>query len=480
MPPISRTSYDVVVVGAGPNGLAAAIRLAQEKLSVLVIEANEVIGGGARTAELTLPGFLHDVCSSVHPLAVGSPVFRGLPLEQFGLSWIEPEIPLANPLDGARAAALYRSVGQTAKELGTDERAYERLMLPLVTNWENLVAEFLKPMLHVPRHPIQFARFGLHGLRSAMGLARKRFSDEPARALFGGMAAHSFLPLEQIPSAAFGLVLGMAGHAVGWPIPRGGSQQIANALASFLKSLSGEIVTGWRVESIQELPKARMILLDLTPRQLLRLLGDEMPRGYRRRLEKFSYGPGVFKMDFALDGPIPWAADACRHAGTVHVCGALDEIARSERDAFRGEHPEKPFVLLSQPSVFDPTRAPRGKHTVWAYCHVPNGSSFDMAPRIEAQIERFAPGFRDRILARHSENCAALEKKNANLIGGSINGGANDLWHLLARPIARPEPYRTPIPGLYICSSSTPPGGGVHGMCGFYAAETAMKDLLSR
>lgn len=473
---VAKASYDAVVVGAGPNGLAAAIRLAQAKLSVLVIEANDTIGGGARSSELTLPGFLHDVCSSVHPLAAGSPFFRRLQLEQFGLKWIEPEIPLAHPLDGKRAAALYRSAERTAKELGADGRAYERLMLPLVAHWENLAAEFLQPMIHLPRHPIQFARFGLRGLRSATGLARNWFSDVPARALFGGLAAHSFLPLEQIASASFGLVLGMTGHAVGWPIPQGGSQQIANALGACLKSLSGEIITGWRVENIEELPKARAILLDLTPRQLLRLLGARLPPGYRRRLEKFSYGPGVFKMDFALNGPIPWTSEACRRAGTVHVCGTLEEIARAERAATNGTHPERPFVLLSQPSVFDPARAPEGRHTVWAYCHVPNGSTYDMAPRIEVQIERFAPGFRDRILARHAENCADLENKNANLIGGSINGGANDLWHLLSRPIARPKPYRMPIPGFYICSSSTPPGGGVHGMCGFYAAETAIGD----
>lgn len=477
---LTKASYDAVIVGSGPNGLAAAIRLAQEKLSVLVIEANETIGGGARSAELTLPGFVHDVCSSVHPLAVGSPFFRRLPLEQFGLKWIQPEVPLAHPLDGNRAAALYRSVERTANELRADGRAYGKLMGPLVSHWENLAAEFLQPMLHLPRHPIQFAGFGLRGMRSATGLARSWFSDEPARALFGGLAAHAFLPLEQKVSASFGLVLGMAGHAVGWPIPQGGSQQIANALASYFKSLSGEIVTGWRVEGIEELPKARMIVLDLTPRQLLRLLGDKLPPGYRRRLENFPYGPGIFKMDFALDGPIPWAAETCRLAGTVHVCGTLDEIARAEREAASGEHPEKPFVLLSQPSVFDPTRAPRGRHTVWAYCHVPHGSSFDMAPRIEAQIERFAPGFRDRILVRHAENCADLEKKNANLVGGSINGGANDLWHFLARPTARPSPYRMPIPGFYICSSSTPPGGGVHGMCGYWAAQTAVRDVLRR
>lgn len=477
---MGKSSYDAVVVGAGPNGLAAAVRLAQEKLSVLLVEANDTIGGGVRSAELTLPGFIHDVCSSVHPLAIGSPFFRKLPLEQFGLTWMHPEIPLAHPLDGNRAAALHRSIERTAQELGADGRAYERLMSPLVLHWENVAAEFLRPMLHLPRHPIQSGRFAVRGMRGAAALARSWFSNEGARALFGGLAAHSFLPLEKMPSAAFGLVLGMAGHAVGWPIPRGGSQKISNALGSLFKSLSGEIITGWRVANIHEIPKARVVLLDLTPRQLGPLLGDKMPPGYRRRLENFSYGPGVFKMDFALDGLIPWSAEACRRAGTVHVCGTLEEVARSERDACRGEHTEKPYVLLSQPGVFDPTRAPQGKQTVWAYCHVPHGSTFDMGPRIEAQIERFAPGFRDRILARHTDNCADLEKKNANLVGGSINGGATDLWHLLARPIIRPAPYRMPIPGYYICSSSTPPGGGVHGMCGFYAAETAIKDLLKR
>ena len=356
----SKTAYDAVVVGAGPNGLAAAIRLAQEKLTVLVVEANETIGGGARSAELTLPGYLHDVCSAVHPLAIGSPFFRNLPLEKFGLNWIQPDIPLAHPLDGSRAAVLYRSLERTAKALGRDGRAYDWLMFPLVSHWENLAAEFLQPMLHLPRHPIQFGRFGLRGLRAATGFARNWFSDEPARALFAGLAAHSFLPLERIPSAAFGLVLAMAAHGAGWPIPQGGSQQISNSLASYLKSLSGEIATGWRVENIQELPKARVVLLDLTPRQLVRLLGDKMPAGYRHRLEDFGYGPGVFKMDFALDGPIPWAAAECRQAGTVHVCGTLDEVARSEHDACNGGHSEKPFVLLSQPSLFDPARAPHG------------------------------------------------------------------------------------------------------------------------
>lgn len=473
-PIISRTSYDAVVVGSGPNGLAAAVRLAQENLSVLVVEANETIGGGARSTELTLPGFMHDVCSAVHPLAAGSPFFRQLPLEEFGLQWVQPEIPLAHPLDSNGAAVLYRSVIQTAEELG--EKCYSKLVWPLVCHWENLASEFLQPLLHWPRHPLQFAWFGWRGFRACSSLARSVFQTHAARALFAGLAAHSFLPLEKIPSAAFGLVLGMMGHAVGWPIPRGGSQQIANALASLLRSLSGEIQTGRRIENIEELPKARVVLLDLTPQQVLRILSGKLPSSYRQALERFRYGPGVFKIDYALDGPIPWLANACLRAGTLHVGGSLEEVAKSEREVARGEIPERPFVLLSQPSLFDATRAPRGKHIAWAYCHVPSGASFDMTSRIDAQIERFAPGFGDRILARHTENCADFEKKNANLIGGSINGGASDLWHLLARPILSPKPYRTPLTAVYLCSSSTPPGGGVHGMCGFHAAEAAIRD----
>jgi phytoene dehydrogenase-like protein len=478
MAKISESSYDAVVIGSGPNGLAAAIRLAQEKLSVLVVEANGTIGGGTRSAELTLPGFVHDVCSAVHPLGAGSPFFRQLPLEKLGLNWIEPELPLAHPLEGNCAAVLQRSVAQTAKDLGSDANSYERLMLPLVSNWENLVTEFLRPLLHWPRHPLQLARFGWRGFRCASGLAESWFQTEAARALFAGLAAHSFLPLEQTPSAAFGLVLGIMGHAVGWPIPRGGSQQIANALASFFRSLSGAIITGRRIERFEQLPQARVVLLDLTPRQVLRILGDKLPPSYRRKLERFRYGPGVFKIDYALDGPIPWSAATCLRAGTVHVGGALAEIVKAECAVAGGEIPQRPFVLLSQPSLFDDTRAPQGKHTAWAYCHVPNGSSVDMTSRIEAQIERFAPGFCDRILARHIENCTDLERKNANLIGGSINGGASDLWHLLARPILSPTPYRSPLAGWYLCSSATPPGGGVHGMCGFHAAEVAIRDYF--
>jgi phytoene dehydrogenase-like protein len=472
------TSYDGVVVGSGPNGLAAAIRLAQERLSVLLIEANDSIGGGIRSAELTLPGFIHDVSSAVHPLGVGSPFFRRLPLESFGLTWLQPELPLAHPLDDSCAAILQRSVTATAAELGADQSAYERLMAPLASNWENLTAEFLRPLLHLPRHPVQLGLFGWHGLQSAARLVDKRFAADPARALFGGLAAHSFLPLEKIPSAAYGLVLGMLGHSVGWPMARGGAQKIADALASVLRSLGGEILPGCRIDSLSQLPKSRVIILDVTPRQLLRIAGDKLPLSYQRRLGQFRYGPGIFKIDYALNGPIPWAAQACSRAGTIHVGGRFEEIATAERAVAQGQIPERPFILLAQPSLFDTTRAPQGRHTAWAYCHVPNGSSVDMTPSIERQIERFAPGFRDQILARHTTNCAQLELANANLVGGDINGGSADLWQMVSRPILSPAPYRTPVPGLYLCSSSTPPGGGVHGMCGFHAAQTALRDCF--
>jgi phytoene dehydrogenase-like protein len=449
--------------------------MAQERLSVLVLEANDTIGGGTRSGELTLPGYLHDVCSAIHPLGVGSPFFRRLPLEKFGLTWVEPEIPLAHPLDEGKAAVLRRSVSETAAGLGKDEKAYAGLMGPLAAHWESLAEEFLQPMLHWPNHPVRMARFGLHACRSAAGLARSYFAEAPARALFAGMAAHSFLPLEERPSAAFGLVLGMLGHAVGWPLPRGGSQQITNAMAAYLRSLGGEIVTRSRVENVDQLPPARIVLMDVTPRQLLRIAGHKLPPSYRRRLERFRYGPGVFKVDYALSRPIPWAAGACGRAGTVHLAGTLEEVAAAERMVADGKPPEKPFVLLAQPTLFDPTRAPEGKHIAWAYCHVPNGSEFDMSERVEKQIERFAPGFRDCVLARHTMNCVALERRNANLVGGDISGGSMDCRQLLARPICHPNPYRTGVPGLFLCSSSTPPGGGVHGMCGFHAAEAALR-----
>ncbi|MDQ6938678.1 MAG: NAD(P)/FAD-dependent oxidoreductase [Verrucomicrobiota bacterium] len=465
--------YDAVVVGSGPNGLAAAITLAQAGCSVLVMEANHSLGGSARSAELTLPGFVHDTCSAVHPLAAGSPFFKTLPLQRFGLEWIQPEIPLAHPLDNG-VACLRRDVQETADSLG--ENSYAAVMRPLVRDWDKLSREILQPMLHFPEHPIVLARFGLKAIRPATGFFRR----ESARALFAGMAAHSFLPLEATASAAFALVLGMAGHAVGWPIPHAGSQSIANVLANYLRELGGKIETEHRVENLAELPKARAVLFDTSAWEFARIAADQLPAGYRNKLERFRRGPGVFKIDYALSSPIPWRAPECRRAGTVHVGGTLEEIAASERAVANGEHPSRPFVLVAQQSLFDETRAPLGQHTLWAYCHVPNASSVDMSDRIEQQIERFAPGFRDCILARHSTNTPALEKSNANLSGGDINGGAANLAQLIARPVFGVKPYRTPLRGVYLCSASTPPGGGVHGMCGYHAARTALGDVFHR
>jgi len=466
--------YDAVVIGAGPNGLAAAITLARAKRSVVVLEAAPTIGGGMRTAELTLPGFHHDLCSAIHPLALASPFFRSLPLAEHGLRWVQPDAPLAHPLDDGTAVMLERSVAATATGLGPDGPAYHALMGPLVGRAGWLLDGLLGPP-RVPRHPLLLARFGRHALRPAASLARDHFSGERARALFGGMAAHAILPLEQSPTAAFGLVLAVAGHAVGWPVPVGGSKAIADALAATLQTLGGEIRTGVRVASISELPPATAVLCDLTPRGLLAIAGDRLPSGYRRRLEGYRYGPGVFKVDLALDGSVPWTASACRRAGTVHLGGTLDEIAAAERMVAEGGHPERPFVLLAQQSLFDPTRAPAGQQTVWAYCHVPNGSTVDMTARIEAQIERFAPGFRERILDRRVMGPMALEAHNPNNVGGDINGGAQDLRQLFTRPVARWSPYTTPDPHLFVCSSSTPPGGGVHGLCGWFAARAALK-----
>ena len=472
-------SYDAVVVGSGPNGLAAAITLARAGCSVLVYEANATIGGGARSAELTLPGFLHDVCSAVHPLAAGSPFFKTLPLERFGLEWVQPEIPLAHPLDDGSAACLHKDVDLTAEKLGDDSRAYRRLMKPLARNWENLSIEFLQPMLHWPQHPIALARFGILAICPATLLAKIIISGEPARALFAGIAAHSFLPLEAPVSSAFALVLGLAGHAVGWPIPRGGSQQISNALAAYLRELGGNIEVNHRIEKLHDLPKSRAILLDVSVWEFLRIAGQELPSRYRSQLESFRHGPGVFKIDYALSAPIPWKAEACRRAGTIHLGGGIDEIAAAEREVARGKIPERPFVLVAQQSLFDATRAPAGQHTLWAYCHVPLDCNVDVSHRIESQIERFAPGFRDCILARHKMSAADLGRSNPNLTGGDINGGAANLMQLIARPVLSPTPYRTALPGVYLCSASTPPGGGVHGMCGYHAARAALHDHFS-
>lgn len=467
-------TYDAVVVGSGPNGLSAAVTLAREGLSVGVLEANATPGGGTRTAELTRSGFHHDVCSAVHPLAAGSPFLSRLPLGEHGLRWIQPPLPLAHPLDEGPPALLDRSLDRTVEGLEEDGPAYRRLVGPLVEAWRPLFREVLGP-LRVPSHPLLLLRFGLRALPPSRAVWRLAFRGEPARALYAGLAAHSFLPLERPPSSAIALVLGVAGHAVGWPIPAGGSGRIAEALAAHLRALGGELHTGRRVRDLGDLPPARARLLAVTPRQLLRIAGPRLPAGYRRRLAGYRYGPGAFKLDWALSEPIPWRSAACARAGTLHLGGSAAEVAAGEAAVWRGEHPERPFVLLAQPSRFDPERAPEGSHTAWAYCHVPNGSAADMTGRIEAQVERFAPGFRDCVLARHVMGPAQLEARNANCVGGDINGGSQELGQLFARPVARAVPYATPLRGLYLCSASTPPGGGVHGMCGFHAARAALR-----
>lgn len=474
------SQYDAVIVGSGPNGLAAAVTLARAGRSVLVLEGKETVGGGTRTLEYTLPGFRHDVCSAVHPLGVGSPFFHDLPLHDHGLEWIFPELPLVHLFEH-HAVALHRSVDETAAGLGKDGKAYRRLFEPFVKEWQALLDEFLGP-LGIPRRPLLMARFGLKAVQPASMLARRAFAGPEARALFAGMAAHIMLPLENVTTAAGGLMLGMLAHAIGWPVARGGSQSIADALVSYLRSLGGDVQTNAWVRSLRDIPPSRAVLFDVTPRQLLDITGHALPAGYRHRLEGYRYGQGVFKIDWALSEPVPWRAAEARRAGTLHIGGGLEEIAEGERAIWEGQLPESPYILFAQPSLFDRARVPvtqQAVQTAWAYCHVPRGSTADMTEVIEREIERHAPGFRDCIIGRHTIRAADYEDYNPNYSGGDINGGAQDWRQLFTRPVARIDPYTTPNPRLYLCSSSTPPGGGVHGMCGYHAARSVLRRIFS-
>jgi len=473
---VSQTTYDAIIVGSGPNGLAAAIVLQQKGLRVLLIEGKDTIGGGLRTAELTLPGFKHDICSAIHPLAKASPFFRTLPLHLHGLEYLTPGFAAAHPFVDGTAAILDHSLESTAHALGADERVYKKLIQPLFDSWPQIDVDVLAP-LRIPKHPLLLAQFGLNALQSATRIANK-FSTKEAKGLWGGMAAHAIQPLTNVASAAIGFVLLAQGHLGGWPVPKGGSQSIANALASYFKSIGGEIQTGFFVKSLAELPSAKAIVFDVTPKQLLRIAGEKLSSFYKWQLGNYRYGMGVFKIDWALSEPIPFASAETRQAGTVHIGNTFEEIAESEQQTSDGKLVDKPFVLLAQQSLIDPLRAPAGKHTAWAYCHVPNGSIIDRTEAIEKQVERFAPGFRDTILARHVFNAIAMETYNPNYVGGDINGGILDVRQLYTRPALRWSPYRTSAKGIYICSSATPPGGGVHGMCGFHAANQVLKDVF--
>jgi phytoene dehydrogenase-like protein len=463
---------DAIVVGSGPNGIAAAIRMAQAGRSVVVLESANTPGGGVRSAELTLPGFTHDICSTVYAMVVCSPFLRELPLQSQGLNWVFQPAALAHPLDDGAAVMLHQSIDETARSLGADGDGYRKLVGDLVPRWKDLLQDAFAPP-GIPHHPFFFAKFGLRAIRSATSLVPDYFKTQRGRALFAGLAAHSILPLENLTTSAVALVLAVAAHAAGWPFARGGSQQLTAALVKYLESLGGKVITGCHVESLDQLPSARAVLLDVTPRQLIRMAGDKLSSSYRQKLERYRYGPGVYKMDWALHQAVPWQAAECAQAGTVHIGGTLEEIADSERRPWRGEVSSRPYILFTQPSLFDPTRAPAGKHTAWAYCHVPNGYSGSMAEIIENQVERFAPGFRDCIAARSIMGPADMERHNPNLIGGDIGGGAAMLSQLFLRPTA--SLYRTPLEGVYLCSSSTPPSPGVHGMCGYFAAEAALK-----
>lgn len=471
-------SYDVVVIGSGPNGLSAAIELARADLSVLVLEARSKPGGGARTDTLTLPGFQHDTCSTVHPLAVASPFFRSLALENHGLKWCESPCPLAHVIDDT-VVTLERSPEATATQLGRDADAYLDLLSPIVESYESLMDMVLGP-LRWPAAPLTLARFGMSALASMKSLSARHFRDRAAPALLAGMAAHSMLRLDAAATAAFALILAAAGHRVGWPLALGGSQAITAALIECLQRFGGTLECDHEVRSMKDLPRARAYVFDLTPKQIVDIVGQDLPPSYRERLQRFRYGPGVFKMDWALKAPIPWTNPACLRACTVHLAGEFERVSAAEASVSTGKIANEPFVLVVQPSLFDSLRAPTGSHTAWAYCHVPNGSTEDMSERLEARIEHYAPGFRDTIQGRAAKNTAALQAYNPNYVGGDINGGLANLGQLFFRPIARLDPYSTPAPNLYVCSSSTPPGGGVHGMCGYWAARSVLRRSFGR
>lgn len=471
-----KNKYDAVVIGSGPNGLAAAIRLQQEGLSVLVLEGKDTVGGGLRSSELILPGYIHDICSAIHPLAVQSPFFKTLPLSEHGLTYIYPPVLTAHPMDDGQSIALYQSLTQTAEQFGVDKQSYLDLFRSMSDTWPNLIEDVLAP-LDVPKYPLSMLQFAYKAIQPATRIA-KSFKTDTLKALWAGMAAHSMLPLTSATTSAVAMVLTLAGHSGGWPIAEGGSQSIANALVSYFKSLGGEVITNYYVDSLNMLPDTKAILFDIGPKQMLEIAGEKFSSYYQKQLKKYRYGMGVFKMDWVLENPVPFKSDASKLAGTIHLGGSLKEISTAEQSVWEGKHPEKPFVLLAQQSVFDSSRVVNNKQVLWAYCHVPNGSTYDMTDAIENQIERFAPGFRDCIVAKKTTNSQEMEAYNPNYIGGDINGGAMDLGQLFTRPTLQWSPYRTSNKGMYICSSSTPPGGGVHGMCGYHAAQRVLKDLF--
>jgi phytoene dehydrogenase-like protein len=474
---LAKKDFDAVVVGSGPNGLAAAITLQRAGLPVLIIEAKSTLGGGLRSAELTLPGFIHDVCSAVHPLAINSPFLSTVPLNNFGLEYILPPIAAAHPFDDGNTVALFNSISKTAEAFGNDAKFYNRFMHHSVKNW-SLINEFVLGPFTFPKNPVAAAQFGYYALTSSHHFAKKHLHNKYSRGFWAGMSAHSIQPLTNLATSGFALTLLLLGHLKGWPIIKGGAQKLTDALAGYFISLGGKIETNMEIKSLQQLPSSHAILFDVTPQQLLKIAGHKFSSLYQHQLKKYRYGMGVYKIDWALDAPVPFINEQCKLAGTIHLGNSFEEIALSEKMNAENKHPEKPFVLFVQPSLFDDTRAPKNKHTTWAYCHVPNGSLKNMINEIEQQVERFAPGFKERILARHVMNTNELETYNSNYIGGDINGGVQDIRQIFTRPALRLSPYKTSAKGIYICSSSTPPGGGVHGMCGYHAAKKVLKDIF--